>query len=382
MNDLRRRAFSDEHIAFRDMVKRFIQSEITPNLADWENVGEVARAVWDSAGALGLLGLNIPREFGGGDADFTFNAILGEELVRAGAGSVTLPLTNDIVLPYLAEYATAEQKQRWLPDICAGRTIAAIAMSEPGAGSDLRAIRTTAVRDGDHYRLTGSKTFITNGILADVVIVAAVTPRADADPALSLLVVERDTPGFVRGKKLHKIGRHANDTAELFFEDALVPVSNLLGEEGRGLHYLMSNLPQERLSIALSAVAGAERALDLTVDYAKSRKAFGRSIGSFQANRFTLAEMATEVRIARVFVDEMVARHVGGSLDPAEAAMAKWWTTELENRIATQGLQLHGGYGYMREYPIAQAFLDARVQTIYGGTNEIMKEIIGRTLGL
>ena len=364
------------------MVKRFIQSEITPNLADWENVGEVARAVWDSAGALGLLGLNIPREFGGGDADFTFNAILGEELVRAGAGSVTLPLTNDIVLPYLAEYATAEQKQRWLPDICAGRTIAAIAMSEPGAGSDLRAIRTTAVRDGDHYRLTGSKTFITNGILADVVIVAAVTPRADADPALSLLVVERDTPGFVRGKKLHKIGRHANDTAELFFEDALVPVSNLLGEEGRGLHYLMSNLPQERLSIALSAVAGAERALDLTVDYAKSRKAFGRSIGSFQANRFTLAEMATEVRIARVFVDEMVARHVGGSLDPAEAAMAKWWTTELENRIATQGLQLHGGYGYMREYPIAQAFLDARVQTIYGGTNEIMKEIIGRTLGL
>jgi alkylation response protein AidB-like acyl-CoA dehydrogenase len=379
---LARTLFTDEHHRFRQTVRRFMEKEVIPHYAQWEKDGCVSREVWRKAGELGLLGINIPEEYGGSGADdFRFSTIVMEELMLANAPGVGFSLHADTAVPYLLKYCTEEQKQRWLPGVAAGELILAIAMTEPGAGSDLAAVRTTAIRDGDHYVVNGAKTFITNGLLSDLVIAVVKTDPSAGHRGISLLVVERDMEGFRRGRKLEKIGLHAQDTAELFFENVRVPVTNLLGEEGKGFRYLMSNLPQERLTIAIKAVAACVFALQETVRYCKERTAFGQPIGSFQNSRFKLAEMETETQIAQVFLDRCVEELNAGTLTAEAGAMAKWWTTELEGRVLDQCLQLHGGYGYMLEYPIARAYLDARVQRIYGGTNEIMKEIIGRAMG-
>jgi alkylation response protein AidB-like acyl-CoA dehydrogenase len=378
-----RTPFEPEQDAFRAAVRTFFDKQVVPFHKQWEAAGIVPRELWIEAGKQGLLGMGVPEAFGGGGSpDFRYNVILDEEAVRAGASGVGFSLHNDVVEPYLLQRTTDEQKQRWLPGFCSGEIITAIAMSEPGAGSDLQGIRTTAVRDGDSYIVNGQKTFITNGINADLVIVVAKTDPAAGAKGTSLLVVERGMPGFERGRNLDKVGLKAQDTAELFFTDVRVPAANLLGNANEGFIYLMQALPQERLSIAVSAVATAETVLASTLAYCKERTAFGRPIGSFQANRFTLAEIDTEVTIARTFVDRCVELHNDGKLSVADAAKAKWWTTELAKRTVDSCLQLHGGYGYMNEYPIAQAFVDTRITTIYGGTTEIMKEIVGRSLGV
>jgi len=380
---VKRDIFEPEHLVFRDTVRQFLTRHVLPHHASWEQAGMVERWVWKAAAEQGLLGLQAEEAYGGGGiADFRFNVILDEEIARSGATGLTFGLQNDIVGPYFYSLATREQKQRWLPGVCRGETILAIAMTEPNAGSDLQGIKTTAVRDGDHYVLNGTKTFISSGMLADLVIVVARTDRQAGARGFSLLVVERDTEGFERGRKLDKVGLKAMDTAELFFRDVRVPVTNLIGAEGGGFGYLMANLPQERLNIAVSAVAAAEAAYETTLRYSKSRTAFGQPIGQFQHSKFTLAEIATEVQIARVFIDRCVELHVRGELTAIEAAMAKWWTTELHKKVVDACVQLHGGYGYMLEYPIAKAYLDTRVETIFGGTTEIMKEIIGRSIGL
>jgi alkylation response protein AidB-like acyl-CoA dehydrogenase len=381
---MRHSLFEAEHDEFREMVRAWAEKTIAPFHAQWEKDGIVPRDVWLSGGKQGLLGMGLDEQYGGGGVrDFRYNAVLDEELVRIGASGVGFGLHNDVVAPYLDHLATDEQKQRWLPGFCSGELITAIAMTEPGAGSDLQAISTTARPDGDGWVLNGSKTFITNGINADLVIVVAKTdPEAAGAKGLSLLVVERDMPGFTRGRNLEKIGLKAQDTAELFFDDVRVPAENLLGGENRGFLHLMENLPQERLSIAVGAVAAVERVLSLTIEYVTSRKAFGRPVSSFQNTRFVLAELQTEATIARTFVDECVRQLDTGELTVSDAAMAKWWTTELQNKVADRCLQLHGGYGYMDEYPVSKAWRDSRVQSIYGGTNEIMKEIIGRSMGL
>ena len=373
-----------EHLAFRDLVREFVAREITPHHPGWERAGMVDRGVWLAAGRAGLLGLEVATEHGGGGtADFRFPALLTEELARSGSSGPGFSLHNDVVGAYLEHLATGEQRRRWLPGFCAGELISAIAMTEPGAGSDLEALRTTALRDGDAYVLNGSKTFVTNGIHADLVIVAAVTdPEARPRGRVSLLVVERGMPGFERGRGLDKIGLSAQDTAELFFHDVRVPVANLLGQEGRGLRHLVDNLPRERLSIAVAAVAGAEAVFEDTLRYCQSRTAFGQPIGSFQHSRFELAEMSTELEIARTYVDQCVLEHNAGRFDAVAAARAKWWTTDLQRRVIDRCLQLHGGYGYMRESRVGRAYVDARMMPIYGGTNEIMKEIIGRSLGV
>ncbi|WP_299959625.1 acyl-CoA dehydrogenase family protein [uncultured Modestobacter sp.] len=381
---MRHTRYEAEHEDFRQSVRAFLEKEVAPFHDDWERAGIVPRELWTAAGGQGLLGIEMPEEHGGGGLrDFRWSCVLSEELTRIGASGVGFGLHNDVVGPYLRDLATEEQQQRWLPGFCTGELITAIAMTEPGAGSDLQGIATTARRDGEDWVLSGSKTFITNGVNADLVIVVA---RTDADvPAsrgLSLLVVERGMPGFSRGRNLEKVGLKAQDTAELFFDDVRVPAANLLGTEGRGFAHLMENLPQERLHIAVSAVASAETVLALTVEYVTSRTAFGRPIGSFQHSRFVLAELQTEVTIARTFVDECVRQLGTGDLTATDAAMAKWWTTELQHKVADRCLQLHGGYGYMSEYRVSKAWRDSRVQSIYGGTNEIMKEIIGRSMGL
>ncbi len=378
-----RAPFEPEHDAFRAAVRGFLDKQVVPFHKQWEAAGIVPREVWVEGGKQGLLGMGVPEEFGGGGSpDFRYNVVLGEEMVRAGASGVGFTLHNDVVEPYLLLRTNDEQKQRWLPGFCSGEIITAIAMSEPGAGSDLQGVRTTAVRDGDSFIVNGQKTFITNGINADLVIVVVKTDPAAGAKGTSLLVVERGMEGFERGRNLDKVGLKAQDTSELFFRDVRVPVANLLGNENEGFIYLMQALPQERLSIAVAAVATAENALAGTLAYCKERTAFGRPIGSFQANRFTLAEMDTEVTIARTFVDRCVELHNDGKLSVADAAKAKWWTTELAKRVVDSCLQLHGGYGYMNEYPIAQAYVDTRISTIYGGTTEIMKEIVGRSLGV
>jgi alkylation response protein AidB-like acyl-CoA dehydrogenase len=327
--------------------------------------------------------MDVPEEYGGGGVkDFRYNAILAAEVARVGASGLGFTLHNDVVAPYLTELATDEQKARWLPGFVSGEIITAIAMSEPGAGSDLQGLQTTACRDGDDWILDGSKTFITNGINADLVIVVARTDPEAGARGFSLLAVERGMPGFERGRRLDKIGMKAQDTAELFFTDVRVPAANLIGTEGGGFIHLMENLPQERLSIAAVAVAASRIVLDLTVQYCTERTAFGRPIGKFQNTRFELAEMHTEVSIAEVYLEKAILEHNAGRFTVEDAAMAKWWTTELQKRVVDRCLQLHGGYGYMLEYPVAKAFLDSRVQTIYGGTTEIMKEIVGRSLGL
>ncbi|GAA4133194.1 acyl-CoA dehydrogenase family protein [Actinomadura keratinilytica] len=373
--------FTEEHEAFRDMVRSFIAKEITPHHEQWERDGIVSREVWLAAGRQGLLGIEVPEEYGGGGiADYRYYVVLNEELARAGASGPGFAVHNDINGAYLLRLADEEQKRRWLPGYCSGEIITAIAMTEPAAGSDLQGIRTTAVRDGDHYVLNGSKTFISNGILADLVIVVAKTDPAAGHKGVSLLVVERGMEGFERGRNLEKVGMHAQDTAELFFNDVRVPKENLLGEEGMGFIYLMQNLARERLSIGVSAQAGAETAFEQTLDYCRTREAFGRPIGRFQHNRFTLAEMKTELTVTRAFTDECIAKESRGELSAEEAAMLKYWNTELLKRVVDRCVQLHGGYGYMTEYPIAKAYQDVRIQTIFGGTTEIMKEIIGRSL--
>ncbi len=380
---MERNIFGDEHRAFREMVRDFVAHEVSPHHGQWERDGVVSRDVWLAGGKVGLLGIDVPEEYGGGaTTDFRFNAIVAEELARAGASGVGFPLHNDILAPYLLRLCTPEQRRRWLPGFCSGEIVTAIAMTEPGTGSDLQGIRTSAARDGEDWVLNGAKTFISNGVLSDLVIVVARTDPDAGSRGFSLLAVERDMPGFERGRNLDKIGMHAQDTAELSFTDVRVPAENVLGEPGQGFVYLMQNLPQERMSIAVSAVAGTEAAIDTTLQYCRDRKAFGKPIGTFQNTRFTLAEVATEAAVTREFVDRCITELNAGTLSTRDAAMAKWWSTEMLKRTVDRCLQLHGGYGYMTEYPIAKAYLDARVQTIYGGTTEIMKEIIGRSLGV
>jgi alkylation response protein AidB-like acyl-CoA dehydrogenase len=379
----RRDIFDDEHEAFRTTVRGFLDREVAPHHEQWEADGVVPRELWTKAGDLGLLCFDVEEQYGGaGVRDFRYNMVVAEELARIGANGPGFGVHTDIIVPYLSSLGTDEQKRRWLPGCVSGEIITAIAMTEPGAGSDLQGIRTTAVDKGDHYVLNGSKTFISNGILSDLVVVVARTDPGAGHKGISLLVVERGMPGFERGRNLDKMGLKAQDTAELFFDDVVVPKENLLGEEGSGFISLMLNLPQERLSIAMIAAAACQQILRMSLDYAKERQAFGRPIGKFQHNRFVIAEMATEARIAQVFVDDCVRLHNEGRLDASGASMAKWWTTELQNKLVDRAVQLYGGYGYMMEYPIARAYVDSRIQTIYGGTTEIQKEIIGRSLGL
>lgn len=375
--------YEQEHEDFRGTVRAFLEREVVPHHAQWSKDGQVDRDVWTKAGEQGLLCFDVEEEYGGpGIQDFRYNMVVAEEISRVGASGLGFPVHTDIIVPYISQLGTEEQKKRWLPGLVSGELISAIAMTEPGAGSDLQGIKTTAVDKGDHYVLNGSKTFISNGILSDVVIVVARTNPDAGHQGISLLVVERGMEGFERGRNLDKMGLKAQDTAELFFDNVAVPKENLLGEEGSGFISLMVNLPQERVSIAAIAIAAIEHILDLCLDYAKEREAFGKPIGKFQHNRFLLAEMATEAHIARLFVNDCVMKLNEGKVDTALASMAKYWTTELQKKFADQGVQLHGGYGYMNEYPIAQAYVDSRIQTIYGGTTEIQKEIIGRSLGI
>ena len=382
---MRRELYEDEHEALRASFAAFLAREVVPHHGAWEQAGIVPRAVFAQAARHGFVAMAVPEEHGGaGVDDFRFNAVLGEEAQRAGVASFGLGLTlhNDICLPYLLAYADADQRARWLRGVATGELITAIAMTEPGAGSDLASIGTRARREGDEYVVSGAKTFITNGLNADLVIVAARTDRASRHRGLTLLVLERGMERFARGPGLDKLGQHAQDTAELFFDDVRVPVANRLGAEGDGFAQLMANLPQERLSIAVAAVAAADVALAWTIEHVRSRHAFGATIGALQHTRFACAEMRTEIDVARAFVDRCVRAHVAGELDAADAAKAKWWATELQGRVVDRCLQLHGGYGYMTESPIARAWVDARVTRIYGGTTEIMKEIVGRSLAL
>ncbi len=380
---MRRSIFTEDHELFRQSVRTFIEREVTPNFERWDRDGIVDRELFTAAGAAGFLGMDAPEQFGGGGVeDFRYNAVISEEFAYSGAAPAGIGITlhNDVCLPYFLSLTTDEQKQRWLPGICSGELVTAIAMTEPGIGSDLASMSTSAIRDGDDYVVNGAKTFITNGINADLVIVAVKTDPNERHKGMSLLVIERGTPGFERGRNLEKVGLHAQDTAELFFTDARVPFTNLLGGEGMGFLHLVENLPQERLSIAVGAVAAARQALRWTLEYTHERTAFGQPVAAFQNSRFVLAECATEIEIAEVFLDRCIEALNSKELTVEEAAMAKWWTTELQKRVVDSCVQLHGGYGYMLEYPIARAYLDTRIQTIYGGTTEIMKEIIGRSL--
>ncbi len=376
--------FDEEHDLFRTGFRSFVEREIVPFHDEWERAGRIDKAMFRSAGASGFLGYSIPVELGGGGVeDFRFSVVVVEELTAAGVlgSGLAITLHNDVVLPYLLA-GSPEQRERWLPGACRGELMGAIAMTEPGAGSDLASMRTTARREGDGYVLNGSKTFITNGLNSDFVVVAATSDPSRRHRGISLFVVEDGTPGFERGRLLDKVGLRSQDTAELFFHDARVPLANLLGEEGGGFGQLMTNLAQERLGIAVTAVGAAEAAFGWTLEYAKDREAFGRPIGAFQHSRFLLAEMRTEIDIARVYMEHQVELHNAGELTAEDAAKAKWWCTELQKRVVDSCVQLHGGYGYMLEYPIARAWRDARGQTIYGGTTEIMKEIVGRSLGV
>ena len=382
---MERTLFDDEHEQFRDSFSRWLAKEIVPTHEKWNADGIVPREVFASAGAQGYIGMDIPTEYGGGGvADFRYHQIIDEEIQAAGVGASGLGLTlhNDICVPYFLSYCTDEQKQRWLPGIASGELITAIGMTEPSIGSDLASMATTALRDGDEFVVNGQKTFITNGINADLVVLAVKTDPSQRHKGMSIIIMERGLAGFERGRNLDKIGLHAQDTAELFFSDVHVPAGNLLGNEGEGFAMLVANLPQERLSIAIAGIAAARAAIDWTLAYVKERQAFGQSVGSFQNSRFVLAEAETEVTIGQAFIDQCVLALNEGRLTAEEAAMAKWWSTELQKRTIDRCLQLHGGYGYMAEYPIAQAYLDARVTTIYGGTTEIMKEIIGRSMGI
>ena len=376
---MKRLVFEAEHEALRETTRQYIESELVPNAEKWERERIVDRSVFVAAGKYGLIGFNMPEQY------FRFNAVIDEEIARYGGPAPSLSLQNDVVGPYFKELANDEQKKRWLRGIASGETIVAIAMTEPGAGSDLAGIRTSAVRDGSgngDWIINGSKTFISAGINSDLVVVVCRTDPDAGHKGFTLLVVERDMAGFSRGRKLDKMGLHAQDTSELHFENVRVPSANVLGQEGRGFYHLMQNLPSERLSIAISAIAGARETWRQTVQYAKDRKAFGQPIGSFQHNRFLLAEMDTELDVSERYIDRCLQGVVDGELTAVEAAKAKWWCTETAKKVIDGCVQLHGGYGYMMEYRVARDYVDARVQTIFGGTTEIMKEIIGRDLGL
>lgn len=377
---LPRNVFTADHELFRDSVRKFLQTEAAPFHPQWEKDGQVDRELWRKAGAQGFLCPTLPEAYGGVGADFRYNAIIDEEVARAGLSGIGWGLHSDIAVPYIVNYGSDLLKEKYLPRCISGDIITAIAMTEPGTGSDLQSVKTHAVADGDDYIVNGSKTFITNGQLADLVIVVAKTDPEAGATGTSLILVEADTPGFNKGKNLEKIGMKAQDTSELFFQDVRVPKENLLGAEGQGFIYLMQELPQERLSVAVNAVAAAEAALQWTLDYVKERKAFGKPIAAFQNTQFKLAELDTEVTAARVFVDRCLELHCEGKLDVPTAAKAKLLTTDLQCKVMDECVQLHGGYGYMWEYPIARAWADARVQRIYAGTNEIMKLIIGRAL--
>ena len=382
---MERTIFEPEHRDYRESVQRFVAAEMAPHIDEWEAAGIVPRELFAKAAEKGMLAMAVDEELGGsGVDDFRFNQILVEEFAYGGVGAAGLGITlhNDICLPYFLEYCTPEQRDRWMPGIADGSLITAVAMTEPGIGSDLASMSTSAILDGDHYLVNGSKTFITNGINADLVITAVKTDPSQRHKGMSLLILEGGMEGFERGRNLEKIGMHSQDTAELFFNDIQVPVSNRMGDEGLGFTYLVSNLPQERLSIAIAGVAAAQAALKWTVEYVRERQAFGQSIGSFQASRFALAEMKTEIDMATTWVDQAVLALNAGTLTAEDAAAAKWWCSELQGRVTDRCVQLHGGYGYMLEYPIARAYADARITRIYGGTTEIMKEIIGRSMGV
>ncbi|HLY33384.1 MAG TPA: acyl-CoA dehydrogenase family protein [Jatrophihabitantaceae bacterium] len=385
---MQRNHFEPEHLAFADAFRSFADKELVPHYLDWERAGIAPREIFQEAGRNGFLGMAVPEEYGGGGVDdFRFNQALNEQIALAGVTGVGLGISlhNDTCLPYFLSFCTDEQRRRWLPGIASGELITAVAMTEPGAGSDLAGIRTSAKRDGDSYIVNGSKTFITNGVNADLVITAVRTGDASADDrraGMSLLILERGMPGFERGRNLDKLGLHSQDTAELSFSDVRVPVENLLGEEGTGFGQLTQKLPQERMSLAVNGVAEARAAFEETLRYVQDRKAFGKTISSFQNTKFVLAEIATEIDVTQAFVDKGVDLLNAKQLDPADAAKAKWWATELQGRVIDRCLQLHGGYGYMTEYPVSRRYADARVTRIYGGTTEIMKGVISKSLGL
>ena len=380
---MQRTLFEKDHEAYRETVREFLAREIEPNYERWESDRLIDRSAWLAAGKSGIVGLGVPEEFGGsGVTDYRFRYVVAEEIARTATTSFGsgLSLQDDIAIPYIVNLGTEEQKQRWLPGMAAGELIGAIAMTEPGAGSDLQGVKTTAVRDGDEWVINGQKTFITNGIHSDHVIVVARTDPSAGSKGFSLLVVERGMPGFSRGRKLHKVGLAGQDTAELVFEDVRVPATNLLGTEGRGFVHLMENLPLERISIAVNAIAAAKAAYQWTRDYVFERKAFGKPIGDLQNTRFALAEMLTEIEVTESHIDRCVLASNADELTAVDASKGKWWASELQKRVVDRCVQLHGGYGYMMEYPIGRAYVDSRIQTIYGGTTEIMKEIIGREI--
>jgi alkylation response protein AidB-like acyl-CoA dehydrogenase len=375
----RRTAFNEDHNAFRDQVRKFFAKELVPNLDRWEEDGVVDRNFWRACGEAGLLCPTVPEQYGGLGLDFGYNAVIDEELAYAGS-SAGITLQSDIVAEYIVSYGSDEQKAKYLPKMISGDCITAIAMTEPGAGSDLQGIRTTAKRDGNHYVISGSKTYITNGQNADLVIVVAKTDPDKGAKGTSLILVDAGTPGFSKGRNLDKIGQNSADTSELFFEDVRVPITNCLGEENKGFIYLMSQLPQERLGIAISAMGGAQRAFDEAVKFVKERKAFGKTVFDFQNTRFVLADLKAKLQVGWAHLDVCLQKHMKGELDAYEGAAAKLFHTELQWEICDVALQLHGGAGYMNEYPIARLWRDARVQRIYGGTSEIMKELIGRSI--
>ena len=381
---MERSLFEEEHEMFREAFRTFLERELVPHREKWEAAGVIDREVFAKAGASGFLAMSVPEQFGGaGVEDFRYNLIIAEEICAADVYPAGLGMTlhSDVCLPYFLDYCNEEQQARWLPGIASGELITAVAMTEPGIGSDLASMSTTALRDGDTYILNGSKTFITNGILSDLVIVACKTDPTQRHAGMSLIVVEAGMEGCVRGRNLDKLGMHSQDTAELFFSDVRVPVENRIGDEGQGFKLLVKNLPQERLSIAMAGVAHARAILNWTIEYCNERTAFGQKIGSFQNSRFKLAEMQTEITIAESFIDKSVLALNEGTLTAEEAAMSKWWCTELQKKVADICVQLHGGYGYMNEYAVGRAYTDARVTSIYGGTTEIMKEIIGKSMG-
>lgn len=369
---------------FRQSLRKFLEKEVVPHYSDWEKNGIIPRDFWLKMGKQGYLCPNLEEKYGGSNVDWRFNLVIIEELERIGTSLIGIGLHNDIVVPYIAAYSTEEQKRKWLPKCATGEIITAIGMTEPGAGSDLANIQTTALKDGDHYIVNGQKTFITNGIHADLVIIACKTdPKANPPhKGISLLAIERGTPGFSRGRKLRKVGLHAQDTAELIFEDCRVPVSNLIGEEGKGFQYMMEQLQQERLIVAISAQISSEIMLEKTIEYVKSREAFGQPISKFQNTRFKIVEMATQIEVSRAFLHQLILEHLSGENITTKVSMAKWWITDMAKNIASECMQLHGGYGYMEEYEIARRYRDVPVMAIYAGTNEIMKTIIAKNMNL
>jgi len=381
---MERKILNEEHEIFRKSVRRFLEKEAIPNLEKWESDKQVPQSFWRKAAEQGFVAPAVDEKYGGLGADFGYAVVIAEEFEKVASGIGGIGLHNDIVIPYIQSFGSDEQKERWLTKATTGEMISAIAMTEPGTGSDLAAVKTTAVKDGDSYIINGEKTFITNGYSANLVIVVCKTDTNANPPhrGMSLIIVEEGTAGFKKGKKLNKVGQHANDTSELIFEDVRVPKENLLGEEGRGFYYLMEKLQQERLMCSIQSLASVQRMIDITMDYVKEREIFGQSLSKFQNTQFKLAEMQTQATIGRTFVDRLVAEHVGGNNVVNEVSMAKWWTTDLAQDVAVECMQLHGGYGYMEEYEIARRYRDVGVNSIYAGANEVMKVIIAKNMGL